>query len=156
MTKPSSLLPESTVVSNTFPEFPRSGRTELLFYQCIYCVLRWHFYLFLSLCWTALQPYRLSHINSINPRTNPWIFWKKYWELEVLKTFIFLSWTFWILNFLFCFIPMTISHKFCVGLNRTQFLWLWWFTTKTDPHQTLIPAVYNLPLDASNWQIEAA
>ena len=28
-------------------------------------------------------------------------------------------------------------------MDGTQFLWLWWFTDKTDPHQTLIPAVYH-------------
>jgi hypothetical protein len=39
---------------------------------------------------------------------------------------------------------MKISHKLCARnrINGTQFLWLWWFTAKNDPHQTLIPAVY--------------
>ena len=47
--------------------------------KCIFCV----FMLFLSLCWTASRPYRLSYINAFasinttNPKTNPWNFCKK-------------------------------------------------------------------------------
>ena len=54
----------------------------------IFCVFR----PFLSLCRTDSWLWRLSHIiNPTNPRTNPRIFWEKYWELAVLKNSIFLS-----------------------------------------------------------------
>ena len=42
----------------------------------------------------------------------------------------------------FCFIPMKISHKLCVRMDGTQFLWLWWLIAKNGPHQALILAVY--------------
>ena len=45
---------------------------------------------------------------------------------------------FWVGHFDFCFIPMKISHKLCVRIDGSQLLWLWWFTTKNDPPQTLI------------------
>ena len=35
-------------------------------------------------------------INPVNPRTNPWNFHEKYWELAILKISFFLSWPFWI------------------------------------------------------------
>ena len=53
---------------------------------------------------------------------------------------LFLSWPFWI--FCFCFIPMKTSHKLCVRMDGTQFLWLWWYTAKTQSPQTFQPAVY--------------
>ena len=31
---------------------------------------------------------------------------------------------------------MKISHKLCVRMDGTQFLWIWWFTVKNDPPQT--------------------
>ena len=37
----------------------------------------------------------------------------------------------------FCFIPMKISYKLCDRMDGTQFLWLSWFSAKTDPPQTL-------------------
>ena len=41
---------------------------------------------------------------------------------------------------------MKISHKLCVRMDGTQFLWLWWFTTKNHSPQTFQPAVYVLLL----------
>ena len=43
----------------------------------------------------------------------------------------------------FCFTPMKISHKLCVRMDETQFLWLWWFTAKNDPYQTFLGGVYS-------------
>ena len=45
------------------------------------------------------------------------------------------------LNFFRC-IPMKISHKLCIRMDGTQFLWLWWFTAKNHSPQTYQPAVY--------------
>ena len=57
-----------------------------------------------------------------------------YWELVVLKNSIFLSRPFWFS----LFIPMKIIHKLCGRMDGTPFLWLWWFTAKNNPPQTLI------------------
>ena len=37
--------------------------------------------------WATSMPF--ASINSTNPRTNPWNFHKKYWELEILKNSVF-------------------------------------------------------------------
>ena len=37
---------------------------------------------------------------------------------------------------------MKISHKLCVRMDGTQFLWLWWYAAKTQSPQTFQPAVY--------------
>ena len=63
--------------------------------KCIFC-------LFLSLCRTVSQPYRLSHINALcinqsyKPKTSPWNFQK---NMGILKNSLFLSWPFWIFFF---------------------------------------------------------
>ena len=43
--------------------------------------------------WATSMPF--ASINSTNPRTNPWNFHKKYWELAILKNSVFLSRPFW-------------------------------------------------------------
>ena len=108
--------------------------------KCIFGV----FGLFLSLLWTASQPYRLSHINALyidqcylskdqsmkfsRKNVENWQFWKCHFfsvgHSEFSKIF-------------FCFIPMKISRKLCVRMEGTQFLWLLWFTAKNDPQQVL-------------------
>jgi hypothetical protein len=50
--------------------------------------------------WATSMPF--ASINSTNPRTNPWSFHKKYWELAILKNVFFLSRPFW---FFFAFFP---------------------------------------------------
>ena len=83
--------------------------------------------------WATLIPF--ASINCTNPRPNPWNFWKKNIE----------NWQFWKKsNWVLrkCFIPIKISHKLCVRMNGTQFLWLWWFTAKNHSPQTFQPAVY--------------
>ena len=85
--------------------------------------------------WATSMPF--TSINPTNPRTNP------YWELAILKNDLF-----WVGNFEFlCFILMKISHKLCVRMDGTQFLWLWWYTAKTQSPQTFQPAVYS-----STWK----
>ena len=39
---------------------------------------------------------------------------------------------------------MKISHKLCIRIDGTQFLWLSWFTAKNPSHQTYQPAVYTV------------
>ena len=87
-----------------------------------------------------------ASFNPINPRNNSWNFHKKNIE----------NWQFWKKHFFWvghfefcfskkkkkCFIPMKISHKLCVRVDGSQFLWLWWFTAKTHSPQTYQPAVY--------------
>ena len=62
------------------------------------------------------------------------IFWVGHFEFYFFKK-----------KFFFCFILMKISHKLCVRMDGTQFLWLWWYTAKTQSPQTFQPAVYILP-----------
>ena len=59
-------------------------------------------------------------------------FWVGHFEFYFFKKKIF-----------FCFILMKISHKLCVRMDGTQFLWLWWYTAKIQSPQTFQPAVYN-------------
>ena len=49
--------------------------------------------------WAISMPF--ATINSTNPRTNPWNFHKKFWELVILKNALFLSLPFWIFFFAF-------------------------------------------------------
>ena len=53
------------------------------------------------------------------------------WKISVLCWPFLISFS---KKIFFCLIPMKISHKLCVRLDGTRFLWLWWFTAKTDPH----------------------
>ena len=53
------------------------------------------------------------------------------WKISVLCWPFLISFS---KKIFFCLIPMKISHKLCVKLDGTRFLWLWWFTAKTDPH----------------------
>ena len=66
-----------------------------------------------------------ASINPTNPRTNPWNFHKKFWELPILKNSHFEKST--ILDFFFiskeiffCLIPMKISHKLCIRMDGTD------------------------------------
>ena len=59
-------------------------------------------------------------------------FWVGHFEFFFLKIF-----------FLFCFIPMKISHKLCTRIDGIQYSWLWWFTAKNHSPQTYQPAVYS-------------
>ena len=68
--------------------------------------------------WTTLMPF--ATFNLINPRTNPVNFHKKILRISDFEKWSFLSRPFW---FFFCFIPMNISHKLCIRIDRTQFLW---------------------------------
>ena len=47
--------------------------------------------------WAKSMPF--ASFNPTNPRTNPWNFHKKYWELAILKNELFLSWRIWIFIF---------------------------------------------------------
>ena len=79
-----------------------------------------------------------TSIYRTNPRTNPWNFW----ELGELKNTVF----FWVGHFDFFFASSpwkSVTNYVLLRMDGTQFLWLWWFTAKNDPHQTLIPAEYN-------------
>ena len=49
--------------------------------KCIFGV----FWPFLSLCWTALRPYRLSPINALRIRTNPLNFHKKILRIHISR-----------------------------------------------------------------------
>ena len=85
--------------------------------------------------------------NPINPRTNPVNFHKKILRIGDFEKWPFLSRPFWIFfqkKIFFCFIPIKISHKLCIRMDGTQFLWLWWFTAKNHSPQTYQPAVYIL------------
>ena len=99
---------------------------------------KWIFCLFLSLCWTASPPYRLSPINALRiiqfykPKDQSMRFSQK--NIENWQ-----SWKmtfFWVGHFEFFsskkifFFPMKISHKLCVRIDGTQFSILWWFTAK--------------------------
>ena len=57
-------------------------------------------------------------INSTNPRTNPWNFHKKYWELAELENDFFLSQPFWVFfsKKKICFISMKTSSPFILGI----------------------------------------
>ena len=70
--------------------------------KCIFGVFR----LFWGLCWTASQPYRLSHVNAL--RINQFSE-KKFWELPILKIWFFFESA--ILNFFFKIIFLLLSHK---------------------------------------------
>ena len=63
--------------------------------------------------WATSMPF--ASIYPIHPRTNPWNFGKKYWELLVLKNSVFLShFGFFFKNIFVCFIPMTISQNLLI------------------------------------------
>ena len=56
------------------------------------------------------------------------------------------KWPFFESAILKFFSPMKNSHKLCVRMDGTQFVWLWWITAKNDPHQTFLWGVYVLLL----------
>ena len=75
-----------------------------------------------------------TSINSTNPRTNPWNFWKKkYWELAILKNSVFLSQPF---RFFFASFPWksVLDIK-----NGSKFGWLPWFPAKITPPKHFSP-----------------
>ena len=85
--------------------------------------------------WATSMPF--ASINSTNPRTNSWNFWKKILRIGGFEKLSFFESA--IVNFdfqkkkiFFCFIPMKISHKLCVRMDGTQFLSLWWFTARNE------------------------
>ena len=77
-----------------------------------------------------------ASINSINPRTNPWnfggncsafgggwkiqFFWVGHFEFFFQKKY-----------FLFCFIPIKISHNLLDSKDFSKFWWLPWFPEKS-------------------------
>ena len=102
--------------------------------------LKTGFFEFLGRFWAISMP--VASFNPTNPKTNPWSFHK-----IILRIGDFEKWPFFestILNIFFCFIPMKISHKLCIRMDGTQFLWLWWFTAKNHSPQRYQPAVYTL------------
>ena len=108
--------------------------------KCIFC-------LFLSLCRTVSQPYKLGHINAlcINQGSIHKIFAKFFWELAILEISVFLSRPFWkkkSTQFFFCFIPMKISQSFLGSKDGSKFWWLPWFPAKNHPPQFFLSRMY--------------
>ena len=67
--------------------------------------------------WATPMPF--ASINSTKPRTNPWNFHKKYWELAELENEVFLSrplWNFFFKKIFFCFISIKTSSPFIWGI----------------------------------------
>ena len=117
--------------------------------KCIFCVFLAIFELMSdSLTDIWIEPYQCPSHQSILLTQGPiheiftnnienWRFWK--------MTFFWVGhfeFNFYKKKFFFCFILMKISHKLCVRMDGTQFLWLWWYTAKTQSPQTFQPAVY--------------
>ena len=81
-----------TVHSGAHKKWPKN--TKNAFFACFWAYVRQpHGHI----DWATSMPF--ASINSTNPRTNPWNFHKKYWELAILKNIGFLSRPFWILFF---------------------------------------------------------
>ena len=86
----------------------------------------------------TLMPF--TSIYPTNPRTNPWNFHKKYWELAILKNSFFFQSA--ILIF-FCLIPMKISQSYLAIKDRSKFWWLTWFSAINHPDKTFLSRVYS-------------
>ena len=62
----------------------------------------------------------MASLISTKPRTNPWNFHKKYWELAFWKNVVFLIWPFW---FFFEFFPMKTSQSLLFSKDRDNTFW---------------------------------
>ena len=81
-----------------------------------------------------------ASINSTNPRTNPWNFYKKILRIGDFEKWPFEKRPFWI----FCLIPMKISHKLCDRMDGTLFWCFPWFPANSLLCVILLYTVYVL------------
>ena len=104
----------------------------------------WEFRLFLSLCRTALQTHRLSHISALHhlilltQEPIPEIFEEKNWELVVF----FLICDFGFFFQFFFFISMKISQHFLGSKDVSNFRWLLWFLAQNNICAKICNTVY--------------
>ena len=66
---------------------------------------------------------------------------KNIMNLAILKNTLFLRrpyWFFFSKKYFFCFIPIKISHKLCIKMDGTQFLWLLCFTAKNHSRSVML------------------
>ena len=66
--------------------------------------------------WVTVMPF--ASINPTNPRTNPWTFHKKYWELSILKNALF-----WVghFDFFFAFFPWKLIKVYWLARMGPNF-----------------------------------
>jgi hypothetical protein len=116
--------------------------------KCLFCL----FCPFWTLCRTAWQPYRSSHIDALRISLSHWLKDQKYWELAVLKNSFFLCRPLWIF---FLLHPHENQLKFLdLGRNGSKFWWLLWFPAQNNTCVNIGNTVQCIPYRSSwMWRV---